>query len=232
MGYEKNYGSMSSSEVTQMTMSKVYSWMFLALLVSAGTAVYTVSSQVLLSMIFGSGIGMWALMIGEVGLVWYLSARIHSLSFSTAALLFGIYSILNGITLSVVLLAYATSTVYTAFFSTALTFGAMSLFGYTTKKDLTSFGSFFMMGIVGLIIATLVNMFLHNSVMDMIITYIGLFLFIGLTAYDTQKIKVLVQHQESLGIDHRNLGILGALSLYLDFVNLFLYIIRLLGRRE
>jgi FtsH-binding integral membrane protein len=232
MSYEKDYGYKSSTQIVQATMSKVYAWMTLALAVSAIAAFYTASSETLIRFIYGTRWGIWALLIAEIALVVYLSARLNKISFATGAVVFGIYSLLNGVTLSSILLAYSAGTVYTAFLSTALTFGVMSLIGYTTKKDLTSIGSFLMMALVGLIIASLVNLFLRNSMMDTIITYLGLFLFIGLTAYDTQKIKQAISMQGQWGIDVRKIALIGALSLYLDFINLFLNIVRLLGDRR
>lgn len=232
MSYVKDYGRSSSTQVVQATMSKVYAWMTLALAVSAIAAFYTASSETLIRFIYGTRWGIWALLIAEIALVVYLSARLNKISFATGAVVFGIYSLLNGVTLSSILLAYSAGTIYTAFLSTALTFGVMSFIGYTTKKDLTSIGSFLMMALVGLIIASLVNLFLRNSMMDTIITYLGLFLFIGLTAYDTQKIKQTLSMQGQWGVDVRKIALIGALSLYLDFINLFLYIVRLLGDRR
>ena len=232
MSYEKDYGYKSSTQIVQATMSKVYAWMTLALAVSAIAAFFTASSETLIRFIYGTRWGIWALLIAEIALVVYLSARLNKISFATGAVVFGIHSLLNGVTLSSILLAYSAGTVYTAFLSTALTFGVMSLIGYTTKKDLTSIGSFLMMALVGLIIASLVNLFLRNSMMDTIITYLGLFLFIGLTAYDTQKIKQAISMQGQWGIDVRKIALIGALSLYLDFINLFLNIVRLLGDRR
>lgn len=232
MSYVKDYGRSSSTQVVQATMSKVYAWMTLALAVSAIAAFYTASSETLIRFIYGTRWGIWALLIAEIALVVYLSARLNKISFATGAVVFGIYSLLNGVTLSSILLAYSAGTIYTAFLSTALTFGVMSFIGYTTKKDLTSIGSFLMMALVGLIIASLVNLFLRNSMMDTIIAYLGLFLFIGLTAYDTQKIKQTLSMQGQWGIDVRKIALIGALSLYLDFINLFLYIVRLLGDRR
>lgn len=234
MSYEKNYQSPTSSveRTERMTMSRVYGWMTAALVLSTVSALYTVQSETLLNLIFGSRIAFFGLFFAEIGLVWYVSARIAQLSFPVASSLLGLYSVLNGVLLSSILLVYAQSTIATAFVASALTFGVMSLIGYTTKKDLTSMGSFLMMALIGLIIASVVNIFWSNSVMDTIITYAGLLIFIGLTAYDTQKIKVMLHHQDELGIDIRNIALLGALNLYLDFVNLFLYMLRLLNRRN
>ena len=235
MGYEKHYGEeMSAERVQQVTMSKVYGWMTLTLMASALAAIYTAGSETMLGLIFGSKIGFLGLMVAEVALVVYVSARLMRLSFGTAATLFGLYAVLNGITMSAILLAYSASTVYAAFFSTGLTFGVMSFVGYTTDRDLTGIGSFLMMALVGLIIGTLVNLFFHFTWMESLITYAGLFIFVGLTAYDTQKIKNALAYSEAAGlaVDTRKIALMGALNLYLDFVNLFLYILRLLGSRR
>ena len=235
MGYDKNFGNYdynSSESALSVTINKVYGWMALALGVSAFAAYYTATSEALLNLIFGNSFGMWGLIIAEFVLVIAMSAGMNKFSFSTLALLFGVYSVLNGMTLSVILLVYTMSSIVTAFVSTAATFGVMSLIGYTTKKNLASYGSYFLMALIGLVIASLVNMFLHNSMMDLIITYIGLFIFVGLTAYDTQKIKNQLQMGESYGVDTRKIGLMGAFNLYLDFINLFLYILRLLGSRR
>lgn len=223
-----NYGTQESALV--VTMNKVYSWMTLALVVTAITAMYVAQSSTILSLIFSNSMTPLLLFGAEVGIVIYLSSRISRISFTTAATLFGVYSVLNGIVLSAVLLVYELGTVYAAFFATAGTFAAMSFVGYTTKKDLTGLGGILTMGLIGLIIASLVNFFMHSDGLSSLITYVGVFIFVGLTAYDTQKIKHMLSN--SYGIDQRNIGIIGALSLYLDFVNLFLYILRLLGSRR
>lgn len=229
--YDRNYGNYGTQEsAIAVTMNKVYSWMTLALVVTALTAMYVAQSESILGVIFGNSAMPWILMLAEVGIVMYLSARIQSISFTTAMTLFGVYSVLNGVVLSVILLVYSLSTIYAAFFATAGTFAAMSIIGYTTKKDLTGLGGILTMALIGLIIASLVNIFLHSDGLSSIITYVGVFIFVGLTAYDTQKIKQMLAY--SNGVDQRKIGLLGALSLYLDFINLFLYILRLLGSRR
>lgn len=232
MGYERNYRDTTYEVAERMTMNRVYGWMSLALVVSALAAVFTVNSPAVLEFIYGSRITFFGLIIAELGMVWYLSARIMSLSFPTAALLMGAYSVLNGITLSSVLLVYAEATVHAAFLSTAATFAVMSAVGYFTRTDLTRMGSMLLMALVGLIVATVVNMFLQSDGLTTIITYVGLLIFIGLTAYDTQKIKhaLAMQDQYAMQIDVRKIALMGALSLYLDFINMFLYILRLLDR--
>lgn len=234
MDYEKDYREMSAARVEQVTMSKVYAWMSLALVASAVAAMYTAQSETMLSLIFGNRLVFAGLMIAEVALVVFVSLRLGRLSFAAAATLFGAYSLLNGVTMSAVLLAYAASTVYAAFFATSLTFGAMSLIGYTTQKDLSSIGSYLLMALIGLIVGSLVNLFFHFSWLDSLITYAGLIIFVGLTAYDTQKVKHALAYADATGmaVDTRKIALMGALNLYLDFVNMFLYILRLLGDRR
>lgn len=232
MEYNKNERAYTTTSVVQTTMNKVYGWMALALTVSAFAAFYTVSSPALMQLIYGSRFGFWGMLIVEFGLVLYLSARVFKMSFMSAATCFGLYSVVNGVFLSSIFLVYDMPTISVAFISTAATFGVMSVVGYTTKRDLSGIGSFLLMALVGVIIGTLVNMFLRSAMMDYIITYLGLFVFIGLTAYDTQKIKQALAIGAQEGIDTRNIGILGALNLYLDFVNIFLYLLRLFGNRK
>lgn len=211
----------------------VYTWMTLALVITGAVAIYMAKSMTLLSMIMQNSLLFWGILIAELGVVWYLSARIHRISFTSATLLFILYSILNGATLSMIFLIYTMSSIATTFFVTAGTFGVMALFGYVTKKDLTRLGSLCFMGIIGIIIASLVNIFLQNSMMEMIISYIGVLLFVGLTAYDSQKIKrLLMQDGVEINETTQKIALLGAMTLYLDFINLFLYLLRILGDRK
>lgn len=211
----------------------VYIWMTLALVITGAVAMYMAKSMTLLSMIMQNSLLFWGILIAELGVVWYLSARIHRISFTSATLLFILYSILNGATLSMIFLIYTMSSIATTFFVTAGTFGVMALFGYVTKKDLTRLGSLCFMGIIGIIIASLVNIFLQNSMMEMIISYIGVLLFVGLTAYDSQKIKrLLMQDGVEINETTQKIALLGAMTLYLDFINLFLYLLRILGDRK
>jgi FtsH-binding integral membrane protein len=173
---------------------------------------------------------MWVLIIAELGLVFWLSFRIQKMSPATAASAFLVYSLLNGLTLSVVLFAYTQASVFQAFAVTAAMFGAMSVYGLVTKKDLTSWGSFFFMGLIGIILASIVNYFLKSGALNMTISVIGVFVFVGLTAYDTQKLKAFAMHAE--GDRVTNFAVIGALALYLDFINLFLMILRLMGGRR
>lgn len=211
----------------------VYTWMTLALVITGAVAMYMAKSMTLISMIMQNSLLFWGILIAELGVVWYLSARIHRISFTSATLMFILYSILNGATLSMIFLIYTMSSIATTFFVTAGTFGVMALFGYVTKKDLTRLGSLCFMGIIGIIIASLVNIFLQNSMMEMIISYIGVLLFVGLTAYDSQKIKrLLMQDGVEINETTQKIALLGAMTLYLDFINLFLYLLRILGDRK
>ena len=210
------------SKTAQSTlMRSVYTWMTLALAITGLTAMYMAKSLTVINMMMQNSMLFWGVLIAEVVLVMYMSARINKISFTTATLLFIAYSILNGVTLA------------TTFFVTAGTFGAMALFGYVTKKDLTRIGSLCIMGVIGLIIASVVNMFLHNTMMDMIISYVGVLLFVGLTAYDAQKIKHLLSGDDiEVNESTQKIALLGALTLYLDFINLFIYLLRILGDRK
>lgn len=211
----------------------VYLWMTLALVITGFVAMYVAKSYALISMIAQNSIMFWGILIAELGLVMYMSARINRISFATATLLFIAYSVLNGVTMSILFMVYTLSSIATTFFVTAGTFGAMALFGYVTKKDLTRIGSLCIMGVIGLIIASVVNLFLQNSMMDMIISYVGVLLFVGLTAYDSQKIKQLLGGDDiEVNETTQKIALMGALTLYLDFINLFIYLLRILGDRK
>ena len=211
----------------------VYLWMTLAPVITGFVAMYVAKSYALISMIAQNSIMFWGILIAELGLVMYMSARINRISFTTATLLFIAYSVLNGVTMSILFMVYTLSSIATTFFVTAGTFGAMALFGYVTKKDLTRIGSLCIMGVIGLIIASVVNLFLQNSMMDMIISYVGVLLFVGLTAYDSQKIKQLLGGDDiEVNETTQKIALMGALTLYLDFINLFIYLLRILGDRK
>ena len=211
----------------------VYVWMTLALVITGFTALYVAKSYTLLNLMLQNQMAFWGVLIAELGLVFYMSARINRISFTTATILSIVYSILNGVTMSMLFLIYTMSSIATTFFVTAGTFGAMALFGYATKKDLTRIGNLCIMGVIGLIIASLVNMFLHNSMMDLIISYVGVLLFVGLTAYDSQKIKQMLSGEDiEVNETTQKIALMGALTLYLDFINLFLYLLRILGDRK
>ena len=228
-----NLSSIYSKTAQRALFRNVYVWMTMALAITGLVAMYMAKSLTLLQMILGSSFGMWGLLIAEIGLVWYLSARIRQISFTTATVLFIIYSILNGATLSVIFLAYTASSIANTFFITAGTFAATGIYGYVTKKDLSSLGSLCIMGVIGLIITTVVNIFLASDALTMVISYIGVALFVGLTAYDTQKIKrLLLSNDMEVNEETQKIALLGALTLYLDFINLFLYLLRVLGDRK
>jgi uncharacterized protein len=212
----------------------VYNWMAIGLGLTALVAFYVASSESLIRLVFGNRLIFFGLVIGELALVFSISARIQKIQASTATGLFIAYAALNGVTLSFIFLAYTSTSIVSTFFVCALTFLACSVYGMTTKKDLTSLGGFMFMGLIGIIIASLVNLFIRSSAMTMIISYIGVIVFVGLTAYDAQKLKTMAVTQPA-GIEAgvvRKGAILGALSLYLDFINLFLMLLRILGDRR
>lgn len=232
-GYDPSVDDRRSVTAFPALMSKVYLWMTLALAMTGLTALYVARNEFLLFSIVGNPIVFWGLIIGELAVVMFLSARILKMSFPMAGILFALYSILNGATLSVVLLAYTAESIASTFFVTAGTFGAMSLVGLFIKRDLSSWGRFLMMALVGLIIATLVNIFVASSIIGWALTYIGVFIFCGLTAYDTQKMKEILQQSEQMGDSNvLKIALLCSLSLYLDFINLFLYLLRIFGNRN
>lgn len=213
-------------------MRKVYLWMTMALVITGFTAYGVATSPAILSAILMNKMLFFGLIIGEFALVIGLSAAINRLSLSTATLMFVLYSVINGATLSVIFLAYTMSSIANVFFITAGTFAVMAFVGYTTKKDLSGMGKMLMMALIGLIIATVVNLFLRSTGLQLIVSYIGVLVFVGLTAYDSQKIKQMLMMAEDTGETAQKIALLGALSLYLDFVNLFLYLLRIFGKRE
>ena len=223
---------LSMSTAFPALMRKVFVWMTLALAITGLTAFGVATSPSLVSMIFGSKVMFWGLIIAEFALVFAISGAIHKLSLSTATLLFILYSVVNGATLSVIFFAFSTAVIAKTFFITAGTFGAMALVGYTTKTDLTSMGKILIMALIGIIIASVVNMFVGSSGFDLIISYVGVLIFVGLTAYDTQKIKEMCQMAPDAGESAQKLALLGALTLYLDFINLFLYLLRIFGNNK
>jgi len=210
----------------------VYNWMTLGLGLTAIVSMLTVNSPSALQFVFGNRMVFFGLIIAELAVVMILSGAIQRLSASAATGLFLLYSALSGLTFAVIFLAYTRSSIASAFLVTAGTFGAMSLYGHVTKRDLTSWGSFLFMGLIGLIIASVVNIFLKSAMITWVTTYIGVLIFVGLTAYDTQKLKVLAQGGFSSGEERHKAAILGALRLYLDFINLFLMLLRIFGRRR
>lgn len=213
-------------------ISKVYAWMSVALLVTALVAAYVASSEELIQQIFSSRATFYLLVFGQLGLVMVISAMIDRLSAMTATVLFVIYSAMNGLTLSVIFLVYTASSIGTTFFVTAGTFAVMSIYGYTTKRDLTTWGNLLFMAIIGLVIGSIVNLFLQNTILYWIVTYVGILVFVGLTAYDTQKIKEMGATGFNSSEGMQKGAVIGALSLYLDFINLFLMLLRVFGGRR
>jgi len=222
--------STEAAERISAFLWKVYGWMAIGLGITAVVAFVVAGSPEILRVLVGNRLVFFGLILAELGLVFFLSARAGSLAPSTASGLFVVYSGLNGATLSVVLLAYTGESVATTFLITAGMFGALALFGSTTKRSLAGAGQFFMMGLVGLILASIVGVFWHNDALQFLISVVGVIVFTGLTAYDAQRLK-----QMALALPGGEAGsyaIVGALSLYLDFINLFLMLLRFTGRRD
>ena len=222
----------SVSEAFPVLMRKVYLWMTMALAITGFTAYGVATSPGILQTIYANPAVMWGIIIAELILVVTVSGAINRLSLSVATLLFIVYSVLNGALLSSVFLVYTASSVATVFFITAGTFAAMALIGYTTKTDLSSMGKILLMALIGMIIATIVNIFVKSTGLELIISYIGVLVFVGLTAYDSQKIKQMLLQAPDASEGAQKVALLGALSLYLDFINLFLYLLRIFGRRD
>lgn len=235
---ELNFGTttreqeLSMSAAFPVLMRKVYVWMTLALVITGVTAYGVATSPGLMMAIATNKLLFWGLIIAEFGLVLAISAAINKLSLTTATMLFVLYSVINGATLSLIFAIYTMSSIASVFFITAGTFAVMAFIGYTTKKDLTSMGKILLMALIGIIIATVVNIFLKSTGLEMIVSYLGVLIFVGLTAYDSQKIKQMLLMAPDAGEGAQKLALLGALSLYLDFVNLFIYLLRIFGRRE
>ena len=222
----------SMSSAFPVLMRKVFVWMALALVITGVTAYGVATTPSLLIAIVTNKALFWGLIIAELALVFAVSGAINRLSLATATLLFVLYSVVNGATLSVIFLAYSMPAIIQTFFITAGTFGVMALVGYTTKTDLTSLGKLLFMALIGLVIATVVNMFVSSTGFDYILSYVGVLIFVGLTAYDTQKIKQMCMQAPDAGEHMQKLALLGALSLYLDFINLFLYLLRIFGNNK
>lgn len=207
----------------------VYAWMFGGLLLTAFSSLWVVSSKSMQQLIWGNRAVLIVLIIAEFGLVIAISAGMRRFSAATAASMFLVYSLLNGLTLSAIFFVYSGASIMQAFVVAGGMFGAMSVYGLVTKRDLTSWGSFFFMGLIGIVICAVVNLFLHSSGLAFVISLIGVFVFVGLTAWDTQKLKAFATVG---GPMQENLAVYGALTLYLDFVNLFLFLLRILGNRR
>lgn len=223
--YDRNVG-------LALYTSKVFGWMFLGLFATTAAAFITASSAALLNLIFSNLFVYLALVIAELALVVFLSARITRMEYGTAVSMFLLYSVLNGITLSIILLVYTSSSISYTFAITAVTFGAMSLYGYVTGTDLTRVGNLLFMGLIGVIVLSLINVFVHATALEWLVSVLGLLVFLGLTAYDTQKIKGYYYSTEDNPALGRKIAIMGALRLYLDFINLFLMLLRLFGKRR
>jgi FtsH-binding integral membrane protein len=214
---------------TRAFVRSVYGWMFGGLLTTAFAALWVVMSPAMQQIVLATPFVRFGLIIAELGIVFWLSFRIRTMAPSTAAAAFLVYSLLNGLTLSVIFWVYTPSAITMAFVTAAGMFGAMSIYGTVTKRDLTSIGSFFFMGLIGIVICMVVNMFLKSSGLDFVISLLGVVIFLGLTAWDTQKLKVMAT---ATGPQQESFAIIGALTLYLDFINLFLFLLRLFGGRR
>lgn len=212
-------------------MLRVYNYMAVALLLSGITAWFTASSEALVSAIFGSPLA-YVVMLAPLGMVLFLSFRINKMSYSAAQITFWIYSVVMGVSLSSIFLMYTTASIAKVFFITGSVFGAMSLYGYTTKKDLSGMGSILFMGLIGIILASIVNIFLASPALEFAVSIVGVLIFVGLTAYDTQKIKNIYYQVAGQGEVVGKAAIMGALSLYLDFINLLLMLLRFFGDRR
>ena len=235
---EQEYKQAQSLPLVKSFMAKVFTWMTAAMIITAVTALWFASSPELIGSLISPTGGMsilgWIVMLAPLGFVLLMSMGFQRLSPAIMTLLFVAFSILMGMSLSFILLIYTASSVFQTFFIAGGMFGLMAVLGYTTKTDLTKFGSIMMMGLFGIIIAMVINIFLGSSTLEYIISIIGVLVFTGLTAYDVQKLKRIGAGigPEAGGADARKLSILGALTLYLDFINLFLFLLRFMGDRR
>lgn len=239
MDYEEmNYRTLSreaqmeTSQAFPALMRKTYLWMAMALIITGMTAFVVATNNTVRGAFVDYPQIIWVFFIAELLLVIGLSAAINKISLPVATLMFVAYAVLNGVTLSSLFYVYTTESLAAAFFVTAGTFGAMSLIGFFTKTDLSSIGKYLLMALIGLIIATIVNIFVDSKAMEMIVTYAGVLIFVGLTAYDTQKIKQMFLMAPDASESTQKCAVLGALTLYLDFINLFLYLLRIFGKRN
>lgn len=231
--YENDYYSRPAQSVTSMVtgaMKRVYFKMTLALIVTALTAMWASSSAGFINFYITHSWLMWVLVIAEFGLVLGISGAINRLSSAAASGLFYLFAVVNGLMLSTIFLVYSPTAIAKTFFITAGTFGAMSIYGYFTQNDLSKIGSYLFMALIGLIIASLVNIFVHSSTLDWIVSIAGVLIFVGLTAWDTQQVKRMAEIAPAEAIG--KLATVGALSLYLDFINLFLYLLRIFGNSD
>ncbi|MEM7655500.1 MAG: Bax inhibitor-1/YccA family protein [Bacteroidota bacterium] len=212
-------------------LRQVFVTMAIGLVITGMAAWYVGTNPELFAQLFmSSAILGWVIMLAPLGVVIFLSARIHKMSFTNASIAFGLYSLINGISLSVIFMVYAQGTLMKVFFITAGTFAAMAMIGYTTKVDLSKMGSILYMALIGLIIASVVNYFMDSSMLDYIISVVGVLIFSGLTAYDMQKLKIIGANVDPGDEGAKKVALMGALNLYLDFINLFLFLLRIFGR--
>lgn len=235
-GTDRKYMNVAQAEAAQIDvglrqyMLRVYNYMASGLALTGIVALLVASSPAAVQLIFGTPL-KWVIMLAPIGLVFFLGAKIHSMQSSTASALFWVYSALMGASLASVLLVFTGESVARTFFITAAAFGGLSLYGYTTKKDLSGFGSFLIMGLIGLMIASIVNIFLASSMMQFVISAAGVLIFAGLTAYDTQTIKEMYWEGNDEETSSK-MAIMGALNLYMDFINLFIFMLQFLGVRR
>jgi FtsH-binding integral membrane protein len=232
MDYSREPVAISPVRAETRFLTRVYGWMAGGLVTTAVAAWFTLSTPALLQLIFGNRLVFYGLLLGELGLVAWMSGLVGRMSASTAALVFLGYSALNGLTLSCIFLVYTSSSIASTFVITAGTFGAMSVYGLVTSRPLDGLGSFAFMGLIGVILASVVNLFLRSSMLEFVISCVGVIVFVGLTAYDTRKLKMMAAQIEADSEAGRKGAVQGALSLYLDFINLFLMLLRLLGNRR
>jgi FtsH-binding integral membrane protein len=221
----------ANEQAQRKFLSGVYQWMVLALAISGAVAWFVAATPVAKNIVFGNPIALIAVVIAEFALVWWLSASIRTISVKAASIAFVVYSALNGVTLSAVFLVYTGASIGRIFLITALMFGGMSLYGLKTKSDLNSMGRYLFMALIGIVIASIVNLLLGSSVLDVIISMVTVLVFTGLTAYDTQKLLAVARSSDGTEVFHK-VAIIGALELYLDFINIFLSLLRLFGRRN
>lgn len=218
-------------KVKNTFLSRVYGWMTLALVISGVTAFLAATNETIIRLTIGNGFGFLILAVAELALVWWLTASIHKISSGAAFFAFILYSVLNGVTLSSIFLVYKIESIFMVFFISAGMFAAMAVYGTVTKSSLSSFGKFFAMALVGIIIASLVNFLLRSPMLDWFLSIITVVIFTGLTAYDAQKM-LAVSGNASDDEMFRKVSVIGALDLYLDFINIFLAMLRLFGRRR
>lgn len=218
-------------KVKNTFLSRVYGWMTLALVISGVTAFLAATNETIIRLTIGNGFGFLILAVAELALVWWLTASIHKISSGAAFFAFILYSVLNGVTLSSIFLVYKIESIFMVFFISAGMFAAMAVYGTVTKSSLSSFGKYFAMALVGIIIASLVNFFLRSPMLDWFLSIITVVIFTGLTAYDAQKMLAVSRNASDDEV-FKKASVIGALELYLDFINIFLAMLRLFGRRR